>query len=175
MLTHNQMMCQVKVAEVLQLAKSKWPAISGLHITGIKWIKGTTAGKASCKGGYTVMLNLEAAEKYFDDTYNDTVAHEVAHLIVMYLQRNGVLYRVKPHGPEWRRYCIALGGTGKRCHSLQLTASRTHTRYHYVLPINGRVELTKKFHDRIQAGFSVWMRKGKEMVLPQHFDAVYHG
>lgn len=170
MLTHNQLLCQAKVAEVLMLAKSKWPAILGLHISEVKWIKGTTAGKASCAGNkYTVSLNLEAAEKHFDDTYNDTVAHEVAHLIVMYLVRNGVLYRVKPHGAEWRRYAVALGCSGKRCHSLQLTAARKVTKFVYNTILNGKIELGRKHHNAIQGGRKVWMKKGKEIIQPEWF------
>lgn len=64
-------------------------------------------------------LPFYADDANFGNDLEDTMTHEAAHLIA-YTQARSFMQRIKPHGPEWRSIHLALGGSGKRCHNLQL-------------------------------------------------------
>jgi len=74
------------------------------------------AGRAAYRTN-TIKLSLPffADAGNFDTALANTVTHEAAHLIV------GVFGRVGgPHGSQWRATHRAMGGTGARCHTLEL-------------------------------------------------------
>jgi predicted SprT family Zn-dependent metalloprotease len=179
MLTSNQKAIVAKVDELVARAKQLYPSCASLEIDSIKWNKGRVGGWAQAKRDksgvvrYSLKFNAEATEKYFDDMLNNTVPHEVAHSVVQFHICHGMYgygRKIMPHGVEWRRVCLALGGTtAERCHSYKLTAARKTNRYLYELPIAGTVEIGSKHHKAIQQGACVFIKKTKETVLDSYF------
>lgn len=76
----------------------------------------STAGTAKySKNEITLSLPFFADETNFDSHLFETVTHEAAHLVVGLEGRNG-----QPHGPQFRSVHYAMGGAGKRTHSMDL-------------------------------------------------------
>lgn len=70
-------------------------------------LRGRTAGMYRVKGKQRLIrYNPWIFAKYFDDSMNVTVPHEVAHYLVDCLYG---IRRVKPHGAEWRGIMEAFG------------------------------------------------------------------
>jgi len=108
-------------------------------------------------GNYLIAMNLEALAVDPVDTIEDTVPHEIAHAVaaITGLGRN--------HDRGWKRICIALGGTGKRCHALKLTPAKRHTKYEYRLSDGSLETVGAKVHGKIQAGNSTYFfRKNRQ-------------
>jgi len=72
---------------------------------------------------YNLAIAAQAPELFL----STTVPHEVAHIVCRL--RYG--RRIRPHGPEWRAICLALGGTGERCHGFDAQPARRLRRYDY--------------------------------------------
>ena len=82
-------------------------------------LKGKCAGMYQVKGrSRRIRYNPWLFAKYFEDSLNDTVIHEVAHYVVDCLYG---LRRVKPHGVEWKRVMVDLGAEPKATGSYDLT------------------------------------------------------
>jgi len=77
----------------------------------IEWVVcGTTAGKAWL-GQWRIQLNEQLCKENIEDFINDTIPHEVAHLIA---------YKVfgdDGHGDGWKSVMRALGLNPSRCHN----------------------------------------------------------
>lgn len=58
---------------------------------------------------YTLRLNPKAVAENFDDMLNDTIPHEIAHLVNYARPSTG-----RRHNNGWKRVCLALGGNGQR-------------------------------------------------------------
>jgi SprT protein len=89
-------------------------------------LKGMAAGQVQFRPR-RLRYNLSIAAQQPDSFLSTTIPHEVAH-IVCHLQYGR---RVRPHGPEWRAICLALGGTGERCHRFDAQPARMLRRYDY--------------------------------------------
>lgn len=127
-------------------------------------LRGKSAGQACTKGptDYTLRFNREAIEKHWDDMVNNTIPHEVAHLIAWMVPH----LKAAGHNRQWKRLCVSLGGTGARCHSYGLTSARKKTKYVYV--INGlQCAVGVIVHNRIQRGRRYKCQAGA--VLKTHF------
>lgn len=107
--------------------------------------KGLAAGWAKrIKGVYTLDFSIEACKLHPDHFFNDTVPHEVAHLVTY---ANGVY---GSHGPKWKSICIQLGGTGKRCHDLKLTPARRTRKWKYRDSLGGYQVISTVRHNKLQ-------------------------
>ncbi|WP_461480706.1 SprT family zinc-dependent metalloprotease [Porticoccus sp.] len=81
-------------------------------------LRGRTAGMYRVRGKQRLIrYNPWIFAKYFDDSLNVTVPHEVAHYLVDCLHGIG---RVRPHGPEWRRIMDAFGVNSRATASFDL-------------------------------------------------------
>lgn len=111
-------------------------------------LRGRAAGMArwSSANGYSIRMNPEAYRLDAAHTINETVPHEVAHVVAR------VMGHGFNHGAAWRRICIALGGTGARCHNMALPPARTVRRFRYRLECGREVMLTRKRHQLLQTG-----------------------
>lgn len=89
-------------------------------------IRGLCAGMAS-SAGY-VRFNMFIAENNLSEFMNDTVPHEVAHMVAYGVSRR-TGKRLQPHGYEWQAICRKLGGNAKRCHSFQVEEKVKPHRY----------------------------------------------
>jgi SprT protein len=150
--------------------------IPALKATKIRYnIKGQCAGQAIREhSGKTILrFNIEAIEKDWAGMYNDTIPHEVAHLVCYLRPDLG-----KNHNKGWKRVCEALGGKSDRCHTIDLTPARKVQRVRYIYQVEdgSKIKVTKTVHNRIDASpGSYFIRpsrtySGKKMDLhPRHF------
>lgn len=79
-------------------------------------LRGRTAGMVVFyRGGVpaTIRYNDQLLQEHKQAFIQQTVPHEVAHLIA----RNLFGTRIKPHGPEWRAIMALLGAEPSRCHN----------------------------------------------------------
>lgn len=110
-------------------------------------LRGRTAGQACWRGNNSWMrFNVDMmANSGWDHLYNNTVPHELAHIICMHKGWD------RGHGPAWRRVCIQLGGDGQRCHSEEVTYAKGKT--YYYTTSTGQVQAISVIrHRKIQQG-----------------------
>jgi SprT protein len=123
-------------------------------------LRGRVAGWAGCKlcrltatRNYTLRYNRGLIDgNHFDDMMNETVPHEVAHLVCYARPELG-----RKHDGGWRRVCLALGGNGNTRHDYDVTYA--HGGYTYRATCGTEVTVSKIIHGRIQAGQSRTLRR----------------
>ena len=120
-----------------------------------------TAGEARCKRdilgnahSFELRLHPVAIEQHWKDTLENTIPHEVAHLVNYAMPSTG-----NRHDRGWKRVCLALGGNGQRCHALDLGAPSRDERkaahqarrpYVYIDSKGVERRITKIRHKKIQ-------------------------
>ena len=145
------------------------------------------AGVRRRHGGdrYTLRLNPKAVVENFDDMLNDTIPHEIAHLVNYANPSTG-----HKHNNGWKRVCLALGGNGQRLCSKnsvydlgQPTADERKiahdARRPYVYTDSNGIErrLTKQRHNKLQrplGGYALTWRDGAKVDenSPWRFDRI---
>ena len=110
-------------------------------------LRGRSAGQAGHRGwNYFMRFNKDMMlNQGWDHLINDTVPHELAHIICM---ANGT---DRGHGYTWKRTCQALGGSGERCHTEAVTYAKGRT-FVYTTSTGHTVNLSETKHRRIQQG-----------------------
>ena len=94
------------------------------ELPSINWnLQGRCAGKAYPSEN-RINLNSTLLINNTDDFIEQTVPHEIAHLINRTL--NGP--QVRPHGPEWKAIMRALGLPPLRCHNYAVNQTGTRWR-----------------------------------------------
>lgn len=79
-------------------------------------LQGRTAGQAICRRGrYTIRLNGRALKEHPDYIMNNTIPHEVAHIVQRQLAPKS-----KPHGRVWQEVMSLFGKPANVAHSLPL-------------------------------------------------------
>jgi predicted SprT family Zn-dependent metalloprotease len=156
-----------KVHRLLKVARELYDAfdLQPMHVPVVFANMGTTAGYAKRRKTeydewiFNVEINVQAITIDWEDTFSDTIPHEVAHIVTRYLHGS----KVKTHGPEWKRIAIALGSTGKRTHSMPLKnvrrRSRVPQRLYVYEGMNGmQMKLSIIRHNKLQSGKALWYR-----------------
>lgn len=149
-----------KTNEVLANAK----ALYGVDIkpTVSYNLRGRVAGWAGCKfcamtrkaKDFTLRFNRELIQgNHFEDIRDETVAHEVAHLVCFARPELG-----RKHDMGWRRVCLALGGNGKTRHDYDVIVKG---RWDYLTNLGHKVSITKRYHDHVQRGGVLNFKRGK--------------
>lgn len=112
-------------------------------------LKGRTAGLAwSFQKLIQLNLGLLNDPRYQDDMLNDTVPHEVCHIV-----QYQIAPRSKSHGYEWQRLMLMIGLQPTRCHSYETTPARKHSRPHsYRCDCDQVRMVTNLMHTKIQPG-----------------------
>lgn len=112
-------------------------------------------------------FNVEAIRNHWDEMVKQTIPHEVAHIVAYCFPRLGASH----HNHAWRMIDRSLGGTGERCHRMQLTPAKTRnvTRYRYVLDSGLEISVGPKHHRALQMGAVLHMKKSRETVTRHHF------
>jgi predicted SprT family Zn-dependent metalloprotease len=142
-----------KVKECLQQAATLFnmPSINDTEIHYFE--KGRCAGTASQRGGvYSVRFNEFNIENDWDEMVNETIPHEIAHIVCFERPHLG-----SNHDMGWKRVCRMLGGDGSRTHNMKvaLTKHVERKRYQY-RDMNGFVHtIGPKHHKLIQTRKSV--------------------
>lgn len=107
-------------------------------------LRGRSAGQAIRKGNtYSIRLNTNINH---DHILNDTIPHELAHIICMYTGWD------KGHGKIWKTICQTLGGTGNRCHSEEVTLARKVKKFSYTTTCGQVITVSTTRHNKIQNG-----------------------
>jgi predicted SprT family Zn-dependent metalloprotease len=122
-------------------------------------LKGRVAGyaygksvKCSC---YRLKFNqFHSTGDHFQDIIDDTIPHEVAHLVTFANRSLG-----HGHDSGWQRICIALGGNGKRCHDYEIKYAAGG--FDYLTDRGHTVTVSKIIHHKVQAGRSYTYKNGK--------------
>lgn len=119
------------VQDCMDLAWNEFPEfrLTYADLDVVFFPKGDCAGRARWKkiGGvryFNLEFNVAAIDLYWEDTYLDTIPHEVAHIVTRFIHGS----KVSSHGPEWKRIAKRLGCNGKRCHSLNLPKAKRPAR-----------------------------------------------
>lgn len=149
-----------KTKEVLERARKLYGVT--LNPTISYNLRGRVAGWAGCKicrmtlsYQYTLKFNRDLITgKHFEDMRDETVPHEIAHLVCFANPALG-----KNHNEGWKRVCIALGGNGKSRHSYDVEyAAGTFT---YVSDRGVNINVSKIRHTKIQRGVGYTFKGGK--------------
>jgi predicted SprT family Zn-dependent metalloprotease len=105
-----------------------------------------------------IRLNTQCVEHYFEDVLEDTLPHEVAHIVQFAKGNRG------SHASDWKHYCEALGGRPTRIaegdYSLLKPARKTRMFQYFVSGTGERVELTIIRHNKLQKGKVAWYSIG---------------
>ena len=124
-------------------------------------LKGRVAGWAGCKfcmltrqaTQFTLRFNCELINgKHFEDIMNETVPHEVAHLVCYARPDLG-----RKHDAGWKRVCMALGGNGKTRHDYDVVIKG---RWDYITDRGHKVSVSKRHHAVVQSGLTLTFKKG---------------
>jgi len=160
-----------RTLELLDIARIKYGNIPEVEI--IFTDKGSALGRAIVKNGkYKVEYSREAIEQDVADAYNDTIPHELAHIIECWKYHNG---RKMTHSRIWKSICINLGGTGQRCSNseVKLTPKRIHRYYKYVANSGKVIWFSRTRHNKLQSGKIIFrLKKGDEVVGKLHFTGI---
>ena len=128
-------------------------------------LKGTCTGRAERLGSQDyIRINPEAVDKDLDYILNNTVPHEVAHL-VCYVK----FPRERGHGKYWKSVCTKLGYENpSRCHNIDLTPTRKTRKWLYVLDCGEEVILKTNRHKKVLNGV-VYKVGGIKLLSAKHF------
>lgn len=137
-------------------------------------LKGRAAGMAGCRRSWDgtatdlyLRFNREALEKDWDHMVKQTIPHEVAHLVAYCFPRLGA----KNHNSAWKMIDRSLGGTGERCHQMELTPAKARSRFIYVTASGAEVVVGPKHHKGLQEGRYGYLRNKRtgEMIKREHY------
>lgn len=119
-------------------------------------LRGRVAGWAGRKGNvYFMRFNTDMlVNQSWDHMINDTVPHELAHVVCFFRETD------RGHGANWRSTCIALGGSGERCHKEAVIYAKGNT-YAYTTSTGHVVNVSEKIHRKILCGGVYTYRHGK--------------
>jgi len=156
----QQTQVRAKCNETFAKAKTLWPDMNFDNV-GIRFdLKGRAAGMACRRANaYHMRFNAEMMTRdAFDHVLNNTVPHEIAHIVCMMNPRLG-----RNHDAGWTRVCRLLGGNGERCHSEDVVYGKGNT-YEYVTDRGHRVRVSGAIHQKIQRGVVYAWKQGKGKV-----------
>lgn len=125
-------------------------------------LRGRAAGMAGCKrdwhgntSDHYLRFNVDMINgNGFNHVLTETVPHEVAHIVCYMNPKLG-----DDHNAGWRNVCIALGGSGDRCHGEEVVYAKGNT-YTYITTAGVKVNVSQQRHKKIQAGHCYRFRTG---------------
>ena len=153
MFTERAEQVRSKVAELVKQANQKFNI--DLPEIQIRFdLRGGAAGMAGGRfGQFYMRFNRDMMlNQGWDHLINDTVPHELAHIVCFVNPRLG-----RNHDLGWKRVCRALGGTGKRCHSEEVVYANGRT-YYYTTTQGHVIAISQQRHGKIQRGKSYTLR-----------------
>jgi len=95
-----------------------------------------------------IRINTALLASHPQEMLDDTVPHEVAHVVIFKLYGR----RAKPHGKEWKALMRAFGVEPKPCHTLPAEPTRQLRRFRYECACEEPALLTSIRHKRAQQG-----------------------
>ena len=141
-------------------AFAKAKVLYGLDLSAVRIsfdLKGRCAGQAYRKKGvYGMRFNNDMLGRdAFDHVLNDTVPHEVAHIVCFMNPRFG-----HGHNQGWKQVCISLGGSGERLHNEEVVYGEGMT-FEYTTTNGAKVRISEQRHKAVQRGRGFVSRDGK--------------
>lgn len=118
-------------------------------------------------GVATVTLNRDAIKQNPQNMLEDTVPHEIAHIVCMVAPHNG-----HGHNQGWQEVCKRLGGSGKHHYEYGDYDMRIRKRrkYLYDVPGKGVVMLSDVRHKRLQTENYCYKEASTGIrILKEHF------
>lgn len=146
-----------KVAQLVKTANTKYRTT--LPFIDVRFdLRGRCAGQAGkLRGQWMMRFNTDMMQNEgWNHLYMDTVPHELAHVVCMYMGTD------RGHGSTWRSTCMALGGSGERCHNEKVTYANGKT-YYYTSSTGKIVELSVVRHRKVQSGATYRWRDGSRI------------
>lgn len=113
-------------------------------------LKGRAAGMFKMVGRRSLIrYNPWIFAKYYEENLHDTVAHEVAHYIVLQVFGR----RARPHGEEWQALMVKFGATPQATFQLDLSGvpQRRQATHPYACACRTHDVSTTR-HNRVQRG-----------------------
>jgi SprT protein len=126
-------------------------------------LRGQTAGQVriDARGRGTIRYNPALLVRHGEEFLGRTVPHEVAHYVTFLQHGRGI----RPHGPEWSRIVVALGGDAERCHRYDTDGLRARkTRWFSYHCRCGEQRLSSIRHNRIARGTRYLCRRCGELL-----------
>ena len=119
-------------------------------------LMGKSAGMYRVKAGQRVIrYNPYVFAKYFNDNFNETIPHEVAHYVTDILY--GLRY-IKPHGAEWKSVMQVFGVAANRTANYDLSGLPVRNFKTFVYHCGCQnYELTSRRHNKISKGTGHYM------------------
>lgn len=166
-MTHRATMEEVmrEIQDCLALARSLFNFDFHVNIHIHKMGRRGGEARWDREEGYTLRLNEQLLQSQYDEERKNTIAHEIAHLVCYAFPALG-----ENHNAGWKRVCIALGGDGKRTHSMPLQKVRRTRRAIYHVGQH-EVKLGLTHHKRLQTGQYPYLINRREgyHIKPEHF------
>jgi len=143
-----------RVRDCLALARQKYPTftLEDKDLPIVFYKKGHAAGKAVWTTGaetvYNIEFSVEAIGLEWDDMVNETIPHEVAHIVDRFIHG-----RSNNHNKVWKVIFRSLGGVKlKSTHNYAVTKARKTTKILYRATCGTEIWLTKRMHSQVQQG-----------------------
>ncbi len=143
---------QLRLNEVVRHARGNFGVELPMKPTSYK-LKGRAAAQALCqhfevgdRWEFTLHVNKEAYHLDKEWMINIVIPHEVAHMVCY---ANG---SDRGHGTTWQRTCLALGGDGKRTHTMKLTPIRKVKKFLYRNPNGDEINFKQGRHSNLKLG-----------------------
>jgi predicted SprT family Zn-dependent metalloprotease len=146
---------KAKTVQVLDMASRLYGVSFG--VVTIRFdLKGRAAAAAIRRGNqYSVRYNPDmVGREAFDHILNNSVPHEVAHLVCFARPELG-----NNHDAGWERVCIKLGGSGKTRHQEKVVYGKGTT-YEYTTTSGHQVRVGDHYHNMVQSGTVLGLRNG---------------
>tara|TARA_R110000868_G_scaffold9620_1_gene47490 strand:+ start:6992 stop:7789 length:798 start_codon:yes stop_codon:yes gene_type:complete len=129
-------------------------------------LRGRVAGWAGCRRckvtrvarDFRLRFNCELIQgQHYEDMVNNTVPHEIAHLVCFARQDLG-----NNHDAGWQRVCLALGGDGSTKHNYEVTPRGGG--FVYRASCGELVTVSRQIHNKIQMGQGRILKKTRGRV-----------
>lgn len=153
-----------RVHEVMQKANEMYNININLKVdVNIRGVR--IAGQAERKlGTYRVRLNPLFCQQHPEDMMEDTIPHEVAHIVCFALKC------CDGHGKNWKRIAKSLGCSGERTHSLRVIDPKK-TYYYAVFP-TGKVDIGVVRYNQVMMGKKTYSCKHGKINKDTTFEIV---
>src|SRR5690606_27376525 len=113
---------------------------------------------------YNLEFSVEAILKDWEEMITNTIPHEMAHIVDMYLHGGH-----SSHGPRWKYIVQRLGGSSDRTHDIPLNKSRRSRKYIYQASCGTVVEVGPRHHNTIAQGGKLTVKRTGGLVTRKHF------
>lgn len=127
-------------------------------------LRGRAAGQAVFarrSRACVIRLNAALLESHPTEMIDETVPHEVAHVVIYRLYGR----KVRPHGEEWKTLMRAFGVDPAPCHTLPAEPVRRLKRFRYRCGCDEPAWLTSIRHKRAAAGTAYICRRCGESLV----------